>query len=316
MIPGPFVATPIPDSKPQRARLLLVDEQAPTARIVMQTFSADHDVLIATSITRALEFCEKSTPDLILLDLTSPELNGLALSRQLKERQTTFNIPIIFLTDTTEETGESACWAAGGVDFVSKPLNPTTLRNRVRVQLMLKLQADQLQERSTMDDLTGIANRRYFEQRLDAEWRRCARSNSPLAVLLLDVDFFKRYNDTYGHEAGDECLRRIGGMLKQELRRPFDLAARYGGEEFACILPETNFAGANITAAMIERAVRSLRIDHPQSEIDEVITVSAGLGWAVPTRDHEPNELVRMADKQLYLAKHERGRVHSGMLNS
>ena len=299
--------------QPSRAKLLVVDDEPINIQAVHQIFAAEHDVFMATRGEQALAFCSATPPDLILLDVVMPGMDGLEVCRRLREHPSTRNIPVIFITGYAGSEEENDCWDAGGVDFVSKPVNPTTLRNRVRAQLTLKFQADRLREMAMIDGLTGVANRRYFDERLEAEWRRCARSGGPLALLLLDVDYFKRFNDHYGHLSGDDCLRRIALTVKACLHRPFDLVARYGGEEFACILPETNLEGARRTAQAIESAVRAEKIEHARSTIGNVVTVSIGIGCVQPSRDGAIADLLASADARLYRAKESgRGQVYAG----
>ena len=199
---------------------------------------------------------------------------------------------------------ETRALDAGAADFITKPFNPTVVRARVRTQLTLKAQADLLRELAFIDGLTGVHNRRHFDERFIAEARRAQRSRSPLAIVLADVDHFKRYNDALGHLAGDDCLRRVAGALRTCLRRPTDLLARYGGEEFVSLLPDTDLAGAIGVAQLMEDTVRALALPHPgvQGSVTISLGVSAGL---------QPTGLVAAADRALYLAKAAgRGRVN------
>jgi diguanylate cyclase (GGDEF)-like protein len=295
------------DLRNQRARILVVDDQPVNIRAIHQIFADDHDVFMATNGEQAIAFCQKTPPDMVLLDVMMPGMDGLEVCSRLKRHRETQSIPVIFVTSYQHSHDETACWEAGGVDFVNKPVNPTTLRNRVRAHLSLKFQSDMLRGMAFIDGLTNIANRRCFDDKLQAEWRRCSRSGSALGLLMIDVDFFKRYNDHYGHQAGDDCLRLVALVLKSNLKRPFDLAARYGGEEFACLLPETDLVGASVTAATLEDAVRKLQIEHVKSDIAQVVTISVGASACYPNRHDTSASLVQMADSQLYLAK-QRGR--------
>ena len=166
-----------------------------------------------------------------------------------------------------------------------------------------------------LDGLSGVYNRRYFDQQLSVEWARAARSKLPLSVIMLDVDFFKRFNDRYGHQAGDDCLRQIAGVLKSCLKRPADLVARYGGEEFACILPDTKFDDAMALATNMERRVREQEIAHENSDVAPVVTISIGLSTLAGDFDGGALALVGLADTQLYNAKQSgRGRVCGAVL--
>ncbi|MBS3809764.1 MAG: diguanylate cyclase, partial [Desulfobacterales bacterium] len=168
----------------------------------------------------------------------------------------------------------------------------------------------ELERLSYQDGLTGVANRRLFEQTLDREWQRLARSKSPLALILLDIDYFKAFNDRYGHQKGDECLRQVARCIDGLLKRPADLVARYGGEEFALILPETGANGARAVAEKIRSEIQALGIAHASSPVAEQLTVSLGVAWFVPTTSSAPEDLVAAADEALYQAKSDgRNRV-------
>jgi diguanylate cyclase (GGDEF)-like protein len=168
----------------------------------------------------------------------------------------------------------------------------------------------ELRRLANLDGLTRLANRRRFDEYLTQEWRRLAREQMPLSLILCDIDYFKRYNDTYGHQAGDECLQKIADVLKQVAERPADLAARYGGEEFTIILPNTDADGALHIAHKMQRMVRKLDIAHTESTISQYVTLSIGISWTIPQHASSPNDLVALADKALYEAKDQgRNRV-------
>lgn len=309
----PAMPTLSPDLGQRRGQLLVVDDQPINIHVIHQALAADHNVFAATSGEQALAFCEKTLPDLVLLDVVMPVMDGLEVCRRLKQNPDTQNIPVVFITAHQHPEEENICWAAGGVDFVNKPVNPVTLRNRVKAHLTLKFQADMLRVIAFNDGLTHIANRRYFDVRLEAEWQRCNRSGSTLALLMIDIDFFKSFNDRYGHPTGDDCLRRVAAALTANLHRPFDLAARYGGEEFVCLLPDTDLAGATAIAEKLELAVRQLGIEHLDSDVAQVITVSVGAAASRPDQSNTSALLIQQADVQLYQAKQQgRGRVCAG----
>ncbi len=179
-------------------------------------------------------------------------------------------------------------------------------RNRKKIEQQareLRHANDQLQRLAMIDGLTQVSNRRFFDERLDQEWRRLARSGEPLSLILCDVDYFKKYNDTYGHLAGDACLQQVAKALQLAVKRPADVVARYGGEEFVIILPETGAAGALHVADQILRQVSSLRIPHRSSDIADHVTVSVGVATTIPSIDMVPSQLVQKADESLYNAK-------------
>jgi diguanylate cyclase (GGDEF)-like protein len=187
----------------------------------------------------------------------------------------------------------------------------------VRTHLTLKLQNDLLRSMALMDGLTGVANRRKFDEDISADWRQCFREQKPLSLILVDVDYFKRYNDRYGHLAGDGCLKSVAQALSETVRRPYDLVARYGGEEFACVLPNTGLSGAVEIAEKMQERVRALGIEHSASDVDRVVTISLGVATLTPTGELGFEALIEAADKQLYNAKKAgRARVCSSSIPS
>jgi diguanylate cyclase (GGDEF)-like protein len=291
----------------RRPRLLMVDDQAVNIQVLYQAFAADHQVIMATSGQQALVLCAAQQPDLVLLDVVMPGMDGHEVCRRLKADPATRDIPVIFVTAQNDEAAETLGLELGAVDFISKPINSKIVRARVRTHLTLKAQTDLLRQWVYIDGLTAVYNRRHFDERLAAEWGRAVRSGAALSVVLLDVDFFKRFNDRYGHQAGDDCLRRLAACLKASVRRPADLVARYGGEEFVCLLPDTDLPGAMVVAQQLGAAVQALKIEHADSAVAPVVTVSLGVcskpgsaaGHAVGSAD----ALLREADAQLYIAK-------------
>ena len=295
---------------PLRPKLLVVDDQPVNIQVLYQAFAADHQVFMATGGEQALAMCASKQPDLVLLDVVMPGMDGHEVCRRLKADPATRDLPVIFVTAQTDEAAETLGLELGAVDFISKPINPKIVRARVRTHLTLKAQSDLLRQWVYIDGLTGVCNRRHFDERLASEWGRAARNHAPLSVVLLDVDFFKRYNDHCGHQAGDDCLRRIARALHEGLRRPADLLARYGGEEFVCILPDTGLDGAMTVARDLEQRVRQQAIPHARSEVSPVVTVSLGVASQIADARSGPDALLAVADAQLYKAKRSgRGRA-------
>ncbi len=299
---------PLPGADHARDRrlpvLLIVDDQSANIQTLYRAFSQDHQVLMALNARAALEVCEKQPPDLILLDIMMPDIDGFALCEALKADALTRDIPVIFVTARNDEAAETRGLEAGAVDFISKPINPAIVRARVKTHLTLKAQSDLLRQWVYVDGLTGVANRRHFDERLAQEWSRALRQGTPLSVVLLDVDHFKRYNDRYGHLSGDECLHTIGQSLLKNIRRPADLAARYGGEEFACILPDTDLDGAMHCARQLGEAIRALALPHADAGDTQIVTVSLGVCSTRPSAGKgDASDLVQAADQQLYTAK-------------
>lgn len=284
-------------------RLLVVDDQPANIQAIYQAFSADHQVLMATGGEQALKLAAAKQPDLILLDVVMPGMGGHEVCRRLKADLATRDIPVIFVTAHNDEAAETQGLALGAVDFISKPINPAIVRARVKTHLTLKAQADLLREWVYVDGLTGVCNRRGFDEQLASEWGRAVRDRSDMSVVLLDVDFFKRYNDHYGHQAGDACLRAVGTFLRQAVKRPGDLVARYGGEEFVCLLPSTPLDGALEFARQLGAGIESLGLAHAQSSVSSVVTVSLGVCATTGNEPGTAETLVRAADAELYRAK-------------
>ncbi|MFZ5645361.1 MAG: diguanylate cyclase [Bacillota bacterium] len=187
--------------------------------------------------------------------------------------------------------------------FIFRPMVSTIIKEKQQYEDINK----QLELLSSLDGLTGIANRRYLDNYLLQEWRRAARENIPLSLIMCDIDFFKVYNDTYGHQAGDDCLKRVAGSLSENLKRPGDLVARYGGEEFAIVLPDTDTDGAVLLAKALRAGIEALKIEHINSRASKHVTLSLGVASTVPSNDFSPEMLISRADQALYQAK-QKGR--------
>ncbi|MFN7696060.1 MAG: diguanylate cyclase [Burkholderiales bacterium] len=300
--------------KAAKPRLLVVDDQAINIQVIYQAFAADHQVFMATSGSQALAMCAANPPELLLLDVVMPDIDGLEVCRRLKANEATRHIPVIFVTGHSDPAEETRGLEVGAVDFIAKPINPQIVRARVRTRLMLKFQADLLRQLAQRDGLTGVYNRRHFDACLQAECKRAARSGCHLSLLMIDVDDFKPYNDRYGHQSGDDVLRQVAQALQLGFGRAGDVVARYGGEEFACVLPDTDAQAAWVLAERTEQYIRALGIAHEASRVAPVLTVSIGAAvhaygadGALPA---EPSALLTLADQQLYEAKRQgRGRV-------
>jgi diguanylate cyclase (GGDEF)-like protein len=291
-------------------RLLVVDDQPVNVRAIFQLFDGDCQVFMATCGEQALARCRDRQPDLVLLDVKMPGMDGYEVCRRLKADPATQDIPVIFLTAHRDEASETRGLDAGAVDFICRPIHPAVVRARVRSHAMLKLQSDRLRQMVFVDGLTGVFNRRHFDERLEAEWGRALRNRSELCLLMIDVDHFKDYNDRHGHPAGDAALRFVAEILRRCIRRSGDVIARYGGEEFACILPETEPTSAMLLARMIEQRIRRAG-DGRGSAADAVAGVApltVSIGVAAKPVDVDPRttrsaDLLALADLQLYAAK-------------
>ncbi|AFZ58752.1 PleD family two-component system response regulator [Anabaena cylindrica FACHB-243] len=312
--------------------ILIVDDNPDNLRLLSKMLeSKGFKVKKTVSGQVAIQAAKIEPPDLILLDINMPDINGYEVCRQLKSQPETANIPIIFISALDQTTDKIMAFEIGGVDYITKPFQELEVLARVKNQLIIyqqhrqlivqnqQLQAEikerqrieeallavnhQLQLFAILDGLTGVANRRKFDEYLNLEWQRLSRENLPLSLLLCDVDFFKNYNDTYGHLSGDYCLQQIAKTLKSSVKYPTDLLARYGGEEFAVILSNTNFQEAVGVAEEIRQEVYNLKIPHAQSRVDKFVTVSIGVTTIFPNIETIPNTLIEIVDQALYTAK-------------
>lgn len=282
--------------------VLVIDDQPAVIHAIRAILKDGFQVCMATGGLRGLDVFRRCMPDLVLLDIDMPHLNGLEVACALRALPGGADVPIIFVTAHESPDEEAACWAAGAVDFISKPIVPQALRSRVRAHCLLKRQSDLLRRLAYLDALTGMNNRRSFEQQLQGECRRAQRAQTPLSLLLVDVDYFKRFNDRYGHPAGDECLRQVAQAFARAISRPGDFAARIGGEEFAVLLPATDEQGASLIAQRINAEVRRLGIAHEDSDTAAHVTVSVG-GISVYDPAPDGGSMLSLADLYLYQAK-------------
>ena len=287
----------------RRPKILIADDQPTNIRVLFELFRDQCDVFMATSGAQTIQICRAELPDLILLDVVMDDIDGHEVCRRLKADPLTGAIPIIFVTSQNQEADEVIALGLGAVDFITKPINPVIVRARVRTHLTLKLQGDLLRASALLDGLTGVANRRKFDEDLQTDWRQCLRETAPLSLILIDIDYFKLYNDRYGHQVGDNCLKLVARALVETLRRPYDKLARYGGEEFACLLPKTELAGASAMAERMRTRVSELNVEHLGSDVDQVVTISLGVASMVPTPSVTPELLLKASDQQLYEAK-------------
>lgn len=287
----------------EKPRLLLVDDQRINILTLHELFREECDIFMAMSGEQALEACQKVLPDLILLDVHMEGMDGHEVCRRLKKDLKTRDIPIIFVTAQGAEEDEVFGLELGAVDFIAKPINPVIVRARVNTHLTLKHQSDMLRSMALLDGLTGVANRRRFDEELARTWRQSLREKTELSAIMIDIDYFKRYNDHYGHMQGDACLRSVAGALETAVNRPYDLLARYGGEEFVCLLPNTHLGGAVVVAERMQACVQALQLEHSASGVGQRVTVSIGVSTMTANATDGPQVLLEAADRQLYQAK-------------
>ncbi|WP_034388760.1 GGDEF domain-containing protein [Comamonas composti] len=290
---------------PAVQKVLVVDDVPGNASVIRSVLHDLGDVLIANHGMQALELAREHQPDLILLDVKMPEMDGFEVCRRLKADLATAQIPVIFLTAQIELHCEELGLNLGAVDFVTTPFRAPVLRARVRNHLELMRQRQVLERLSHSDPLTDLANRRFLDAQLGREYLRLQRLEQPLSLIMIDVDFFKAYNDHYGHLAGDDCLVRLARAFSEVLQRPGDLLARYGGEEFLCLLPHTDLEGAVQVAQGLLRTVRDLGLPHESSPHGGILSVSLGVASATPSPSSNAQQLVALADHRLYQAKRQ-----------
>jgi diguanylate cyclase (GGDEF)-like protein len=297
-------STPLMDPLSQQpSTVLVVDDTVSSLDLVKTMLAHEHQVLTATDAMAAMRIALREEPDLILLDIRMPGIDGYQLCINLKADPVTREIPVIFVTAMDEEREEAKGLELGAIDYITKPLSGPILKARVRNHIDLKRQRDQLRRLSAVDGLTGLANRRAFGEAFEKEWRSAIRRGNSISLLMTDIDDFKQFNDAYGHLAGDECLRRVAKALGEAALRPADMVARYGGEEFVILLPDTGGNEAALVADRVLLSVRRLAIPHEHSRGWQFISLSMGLASARPTRDMNANELLDLADRMLYQAK-------------
>lgn len=287
-----------------KSSILIVDDIPANIKVLGESLKADYRIRLATDGERALRMATSATPpDIILLDIVMPKMDGYEVCQRLKEDPTSKNIPVIFITAMAEEEDETKGLACGAVDYITKPFSLPIVRARVKTHLELKRHRDTLEALSTRDGLTGIPNRRRFDEVLRIEWLRGQREGVPLSLIMIDIDHFKLYNDNYGHIEGDDCLRKVASGLATAMSRPADFIARYGGEEFAVILPMTDHDGAVTVAETLLEKIRELNLPHRNSLVAERVTISLGIATMLPIREASPTILVDRADKALYTSK-------------
>ncbi|HQR39366.1 MAG TPA: PleD family two-component system response regulator [Blastocatellia bacterium] len=311
---------------PPKGDILIVDDNPVNLDLLSgMLLDRGYRVRVATNGRRALSAARSAIPDLVMLDINMPEMDGYEVCKQLKGEQVTADIPVIFISALDNALDKVKAFLTGGADYVTKPFQFEEVLARIEIQLKIsRLQKEMerknseleqsnvhleranrmLRTLSYLDGLTGIANRRHFEESFDQEWRRAARVGTALSLLMVDIDLFKSLNDAKGHQYGDDCLRQVAGTLSDTLRRAGDLVARYGGEEFAVVLPGSDTDGAVAIAEEIRARVEALGVKHEQSPCG-VVTVSLGVATAFPIDGDSPASLIDAADRALYQAKHD-----------
>lgn len=294
------------ENNEERSKILIVDDEKVNIDVLVGLLKPNYKIAAAKSGEQALIRLEKPPlPDLILLDIMMPDMDGYQVCRIIKETPATRGIPVIFITGKNDEQDEARGFQAGAVDYIVKPFSPPVALARVKTHIELKRRGDMLEQLAGLDGLTGIPNRRQFDRSLSSEWVRSVRHGHAISLILIDIDYFKFFNDHYGHTEGDDCLKKVANAIFKDMVRAEDLAARYGGEEFACILPQTEKQGALIVANRILDSVRNLNIPHAHSAAADHVTVSIGVATTFPGSEGRALNLVEAADRVLYQAKRQ-----------
>jgi len=291
--------------------ILIVDDVKGNINVLSELLRDEYKIKAATSGERALSIAfSDAPPDMILLDVVMPDMDGYEVCRRLKERESTRSIPVMFITGKGDVQDEVFGFTLGAVDYITKPFNPVVVKARVGTHAELKRHRDRLESLSYLDGLTGIANRRKFNESLEMLLNVARRESLPISVILIDIDLFKHFNDTYGHQAGDECLILVASTLSESLMRKSDLVARFGGEEFVCLLPGVGSDGAHVCAERLRQSIQDLRIPHSASSVSSFVTISLGVSTSSPELLLSAEDLVKSADDALYQSKHSgRNRV-------
>lgn len=288
----------------KKPTILVVDDMTTTLLLLHDLLKDTYEVKIAKSGTKALEILESPNDiDLILLDIEMPDINGYDVCKRIKNNETIKNIPIIFITGRTSQEDEEYGLNLGAIDYITKPFNKAIVKLRIKNYLDLKIKNDMLEKLSMYDGLTNIRNRRFFDETFEKTFSEIKRDKKSLAVLMIDIDFFKPYNDNYGHGQGDETLRKVAKALEKTIKRASDFVARYGGEEFVILLKDIKKDGVEAVANNLLNAVRELKITHEFSKIENYVTVSIGVSYYNSSSDITKLELLLKADETLYNVK-------------
>ena len=288
----------------KKPTILVVDDMTTTLLLLHDLLKDTYEVKIAKSGTKALEILESPNDiDLILLDIEMPDINGYDVCKRIKNNETIKNIPIIFITGRTSQEDEEYGLNLGAIDYITKPFNKAIVKLRIKNYLEMKIKNDMLEKLSMYDGLTNIRNRRFFDETFEKTFNEIKRDKKSLAVLMIDIDFFKPYNDNYGHGQGDETLRKVAKALEKTIKRASDFVARYGGEEFVILLKDINKDGVEAVANNLLNAVRELKITHEFSKIENYVTVSIGVSYYNSSSDITKLELLLKADETLYNVK-------------
>ncbi|MCK5867267.1 MAG: diguanylate cyclase [Mycoplasmataceae bacterium] len=288
-----------------KARILIVDDESINIAVIIGILSDDYELLIAKNGEQALRRIAIQVPDLILLDVMMPGMDGYTVFEEIRKMTDDHNLPIIFITARRSPEEETKGLKMGAVDYITKPFVPSIVQVRIANQIEYKRIRDELERLNRIDPLTGIANRRYFDEYIALQKKNINDTdNATFSIIMVDIDHFKQFNDYYGHTAGDDCLKKVAMTLESKLNRSTDFVARYGGEEFVVLLPATDIEGATRCAQLLCDAISELNIVHEQSDTSDHVTTSFGVASLLPNQhDISIKTLLQWADQALYQAK-------------
>ena len=291
-----------------RAKILIVDDDILNIRMLDSILRDKYDIVVATNGEQALKRAVLTPPDIIQLDIGLDGMDGYQVFEYLTKNEITREIPVIFVTAMSSEAEEKKGLELGAVDYITKPYRPAIIQARLNNHLELKRQRDLLNYLSLQDSLTGIANRRGLEVFLEQAWQSAIRFEESIALIYMDIDYFKKYNDNYGHIAGNKCLKKVAESLRDGLKRKTDLVARYGGDEFVCVLSKTDLDGALHVAKKIQAAVLAKAIPHGYAITHNCVTLSFGVAAINPVGQQIGSQvLLDMASRLLHQAKEQDG---------
>ncbi|MCL2761945.1 MAG: diguanylate cyclase [Treponema sp.] len=283
-------------------KILIVDDEKMNIMALVHFLRSQYEIIIAVDGISALEAAEKHAPDIILLDVIMPDMSGFDVLVKLKDSSVTMNIPVIFITGLNDVESEEKGLVLGAVDYIAKPFHKSIVKARIQTHLKMSDYIRTIEKFGLMDVLTGLSNRRSFDTRMSTEWGRAFREKKPLGLIILDIDNFKIYNDTYGHPQGDTLLQAIAAVLNETVNRSSDFVARWGGEEFIVLLPDTDRNGILNIAEQIRVNIKN-RIVPCTDETNTSATVSLGAKSIIPDDDNSIARFIADADALLYTAK-------------
>jgi len=283
-------------------KILIVDDEKMNLISLAHFLKQEYEIVIASSGASAITEAEEQMPDMILLDIVMPDMSGFDVLIKLKDSVKTMNIPVVFITGLDNVEDEEKGLTLGAVDYITKPFNQNLVKARIKTHLRMSDYIRTIEKLCMLDALTGLPNRRGFDTRMEAEWGRAFREKKPLGLIILDIDNFKHYNDTYGHPQGDNLLQTIGSLLLKTLHRSSDIAVRWGGEEFCIILPDTDMSGTLKIAEQVRLNVMETSISNAEN-IKTSVTISLGAASKIPEGDEQVISFIEEVDKLLYTAK-------------